>query len=414
MREDGLLFIAFVFAMTTACGTGSDGGNGGAGASGGTSGSGGSGASSGVGGGGASSGRGGASGGGSGARGGSGDSGASGGSNATGGSTGGSGDIPAPPPPEDFPTGFGSPEIFVPGLTNVVRIGTHAGYVYFTEMGLDDGSMSGLSRADADGKVRTLFSGSTVTALHLDDDELFFVERGMQSVYRMPYDTLEPTLFTTTEMNVADIDRLKESMWMTEYGPPETTIIVADRTSGATAVVEPTVSPGFYFTYLAIGQNTVYATSSRVAGGSPSGIYQIKSDRTGGVFAPEVTVAHFAADADYVYYGDVVTSRVLRQAHGSNTAEVIAEGQSSPNAVGVDGGGIYWSNLGRCNVASDAGDTSGSVAALPLGGGAPLVVAGGQTCPVMVATDTSFVYWIRHDVTRAAGTDAIMRAAKLR
>ena len=41
---------------------------------------------------------------------------------------------------------FGPAEVYVPNLTNVVRVGAHAGYVYFTEMGLDDGSMSGLSR----------------------------------------------------------------------------------------------------------------------------------------------------------------------------------------------------------------------------------------------------------------------------
>ena len=50
-----------------------------------------------------------------------------------------------------------------------------------------------------------LFRGNTVTALYLDDEELFVVERGTQSVYRMPYDTLEPVLFATSDMNVGDI-----------------------------------------------------------------------------------------------------------------------------------------------------------------------------------------------------------------
>jgi sugar lactone lactonase YvrE len=333
------------------------------------------------------------------------------GGSGAGGSTGGDSSIPEPPPPEDFPTGFGPAEVYVPNLTNVVRLGTHAGYVYFTEMGLDDGSMSGLSRADADGNVQTLFSGKTVTALHLDDDELFFVERGTQSIYRMPYDTLEPALFTTTDMTVGDIDRLGETLWITQYAPPATSLIVADRTSGATSIAEPPISPGFYFTYLAIGHNTVYAATTPTDNGSPAGIYQIKTDRTGGSFAPGVQAVHFAADAQYVYYSDFAGKRVVRQAHGSKTAEVLADGQNYPDAVGVDGGGIYWSNQSSCD---DASDTNGSIVARPLSGGDPVAVATDQTCPVMVATDTAFVYWTKHDVNRGAGTDAIMRAAKLR
>ena len=73
--------------------------------------------------------------------------------------------------------------------------------------------------------------------------------------------------------------------------------------------------------------------------------------------------------------------------------------------------GFDRSNQSSC---ADASDESGSIAARALSGGAPVVVAAGQACPVMVAKDPAYVYWIRHDVDQRAGTDAIMRAAKLR
>src|SRR5437870_4776255 len=64
--------------------------------------------------------------------------GAGGSAGTAGGAAGGNSGTTSAPPPEDFPVGFGEPEVFIADLTRCVRVGLHDGYLYFTEMGLED------------------------------------------------------------------------------------------------------------------------------------------------------------------------------------------------------------------------------------------------------------------------------------
>jgi hypothetical protein len=315
--------------------------------------------------------------------------------------------------PEEFPTGFGAPEDFVSNLTRPVRVGIHADYVYFTEMGLDDGSASRLARADAGGNVETLFDGVTVTTLHLDEEELFFVERGTGSLFRMSYETLEPVLFATTPRHVADVERLGDTLWITEYEDTGTTTIVTQSRLGGprTEIVAP-VNPGFLFTYLAVGGNKLYAATLSTSPPSAGGLFKIDGT-SGALSVPDVSANHIAADQSYVYFGSRDDGQVLKQAHDRTMSpELLATGQARPFAVTVDGGGVYWTNEGECGVGVT--EQLGSVRAAALSGGDPVLVASEESCPQAIVTNAEFVYWLVDDPADVLGDAAIRRAPKLR
>lgn len=328
---------------------------------------------------------------------------ASGGTSATGGSTSS----------ESFPSGFGAPEAFVPQLTRPVRLGFKNGFLYFTEMGLADGTQSRLARRGPSGMVETLFSGKTVVALFLDDDELFFVERGTHSVFRMKYATLKPELFATVPetVTVADVNRVGETVWMTEFtsGPLSTGIATQARNGGTFQDSVPVTARTFIFTYMQVAAGQVYiATQGTGAGlfkGSATGVITLS--------VPNIATNRLTADANFVYFGSQDDGRVLRQAHSATMSpEVVADGQEGPYAVAVDSGGIYWTNGPDCS--PEITVPSGSVRARALAGGAPVTVAAGERCPQAIITDADFVYWIRENPADGVGDDTIMRAKKLR
>lgn len=327
---------------------------------------------------------------------------ASGGSNGTGGS----------PPNSSFPSGFGSPEPFVTKLTRPVRIGFKDGFLYFTEMGLADGTQSRLARRDAAGNVQTLFAGNAVVALFLDDDELFFVERSTKSVFRMKYATLTVELFANCPetMNVGDVTRLGENIWLSEFAVDgkSTAIVTKPRSGGAFQDVVPATPHTNIFTYMVSAANQVYVAMQ----GTGGGLYKGSAVGAFALSIPNVFPRRLTADANFVYFGSDVDGRILRQAHSATMApEVVAEGQSTPFAVAVDSGGIYWTNGPDCG---SSAASPGSVAARALSGGAPVVVAANETCPQAIITDNDFVYWIRELPADAVGDDSVMRAPKMR
>ena len=331
------------------------------------------------------------------------------GGSATGGSAGATGGSAGMPPTGSFPMGFGPPEPIVTGLTFPARLGMKDGYLYFTEAGLDDGTHSRLARRAPSGNVETLFAGNRVVALHLDDTELFFVERGTSTVYRMSYATLEPVVFTTTTMTVADVDRNGEMIWITEYTSAQTNTAVSvfDRAGTLLAQPVPPSNPGFFFTYLAVGGGNVYVSTV----GSNTALYKIPPSGTGGITVPSVDPQFIAADASHVYFTSLSDGTVLRQAHSATMQpEELATDQAYPFAIAVDGSGAYWTNGGDCVTAPVTG---GSVMGTPLAGSAPVAVATGERCPQAIATDADYVYWTREADYLTVGDDSIVRARKL-
>jgi hypothetical protein len=287
--------------------------------------------------------------------------------------------------------------------------------LYFTEMGLGDRTNSRLARRDAAGNVQTLFSGSAVVALFLDDDELFFVERGTQSVFRMKYATLTPELFAKVPESfyIGDIQRVGETMWMTEFSSTgqATGILSQGRSGGALQDVVPAADRGFIFTYLQVAAGQIYVSTQ---GGTGGGLFKGSATSAPVVSVPGIVTNRLSADANFVYFGSESDGRILRQAHTATMSpEVIATGQSSPYAVTVDGGGIYWSNGPDCDPAGSSAGV-GSVMGRAHAGVAPVSVASAERCPQAMTTDADFVYWIRENPNDAVGDDVIVRAKKLR
>lgn len=403
-RSVRLVWVLGLFGslLHVGCGGDSDGSEDDGGSSGGSSGASGSAT------GGSTSGSGGSSATGGTATGGSATGGSATGGSATGGSaTGGSAGSGGTPPSSDFPTGFGPPDVILTGLTFPVRLSIRDGYLYFTEMGLDDGTMSRLARRSPSGDVQTLFSGNRVAALHLDADELFFVERGSNTVYRMSYDTLEPRVFTTTTMTVADIETQGERVWITEFTstPSSTSAVTVYDRSGAVIARPVPVTTNLLFTYMTVGGGNVYI--SELTG---ENLYKVPPSDTGTVTVSNVRPNHIASDAMHVYFTSQVDGRVLRQLHDvDERPEQLASGQSLPFAVTVDPGGAYWTNGGAdC----DTGTPTGSVYGVPLGSGTPVPVATGERCPQAIVTDGEYVYWTREAV-EAPADDSIVRARKM-
>jgi hypothetical protein len=409
LKTPAVVLIGLI-GLLSACGDGQGdddgaGGEGNSGASGGTasggsSGSGGSAGGPGSGGSGALAGRGGAAG-----------NGATGGSGAgKGGSSGSAGSTALP---QDFPTGFGAPEVVLGDMTNPARLGFHDGYLYFTEMGTRETTDSRLGRISPSGDVETILTGQDIAGMYLDDDELFVSERGTRRVFRVPYATLTPELFVEAELMVADIERIGERIWLTLFSsesPRTTGVYALDRTTKERTELLPIASADIIFTYLsAAGDNLYLSTSPSNSSSANHGFYK-RSGTTAGVTVPGILVNHTSTDANYVYFADETSGMIFRQAHNANNQpEVLATGQVQPYSVQVTADGIYWSNSAHCN-----GVTPGSVKALPLAGGTPIPVAEDEMCPESIATDANYVYWTRTLAAEGSENDSIMRARKLR
>ena len=309
-----------------------------------------------------------------------------------------------------FPTSFGEPEVLIANLTRPVRLAMKDDYLYFVEMGLPDGSSSRLARRSADGSVQTLFTGVTLTALYLDQNELFFVERGTQSLYRMSYTSLEPELVTTTANSVGDVVAVGDTLWLSEFSSDaqSTWLVRLPRAGGETLEVSARTGAGYIFSYLGVGGGRVYASTTSFKSGVAFGLFQV--DAIGSQLSvPAVASNHLTADDRYVYFGSELDGRVLRLGHASTEPELIAEGENHPFALATDAAGIYWTDAPDCN----KGDAvSGSVSATPLDGGSKVLVAEGQPCPLAIASGPDAIYWIANNPADTLGDDAILRARK--
>lgn len=307
-----------------------------------------------------------------------------------------------------FPFGFSDPEELVTGLTNPTRIELRDGVVYFTEAGLvDTGEPSRVARATPTGEVETLFEGNDIRALHLDESELFFVERSSNTVYRMGHDDAEPSVFAVTSDWAVDVERRGDAVWMTllRSDPPFTALTTQNIDGTETSTISSMDNATFFFTYMTSYQDTLYITTVG------SGLFKIPAMGNGGVTVPNVVSGHIAASATHVYFA-ATSGEILRQAHGvDQSPETLAEGRSNLFAVGVDDDGVYWTEGPDC---AEAAAASGSIMGRALDGGEPTRVAGPTRCPVALVSDANHVYWASAPSESVAGSGAIWRVEKQR
>jgi hypothetical protein len=142
-----------------------------------------------------------------------------------------------------------------------------------------------------------------------------------------------------------------------------------------------------------------FATGSIMAftliGGTPVPIYSPSPDAGA---SPGPTA--IARDMNNTYWvestaGNVVQMPVTRSPLGGGARVVLASGQSFPVAIAVDATNVYWVNKGT--------GTDGSVNKVPIGTpNAVTPLAMSEPLPLAIAVDSSNVYWV--DGTNPTGS----------
>jgi hypothetical protein len=125
-----------------------------------------------------------------------------------------------------------------------------------------------------------------------------------------------------------------------------------------------------------------------------------------------------ATDSTSVYwtaFGDGVRNggAIVKVAIGGGVPTTLASGQN-PAGIAVDDQNVYWTNSSSFTGNSDGGlggvtNVDGSVMKVPLGGGAPVEVAGGQANPMGIAVDAASVYWANNGTDNYKLDGAIMK-----
>ena len=147
-------------------------------------------------------------------------------------------------------------------------------------------------------------------------------------------------------------------------------------------------------TYNSPAQHSVYCVGFG-SGGGKRAVYQ-----GNGAAAQIVTTADTIAWADF---GQAASSSqgavfaVPADAGFTADAQALASGRPGPSALAVDGPAFFWAEYGTSAEA-------GAVQRASLDGGAPTLVAGGQTSPDGVAAYAGYAYWV------STGDGAVRRA----
>jgi hypothetical protein len=119
--------------------------------------------------------------------------------------------------------------------------------------------------------------------------------------------------------------------------------------------------------------------------------------------------AGLAVDDTHVYWLD--GDHLARLSIDGGTPQLLASGQRGPAGVGhaglaVSSGFVYWINR-----STDLSCSDGTVMKMPVTGGTPMVVAGGQASPAGLALDGDSVYWVNQGHDDGTG-GAVMKTAR--
>jgi hypothetical protein len=114
-----------------------------------------------------------------------------------------------------------------------------------------------------------------------------------------------------------------------------------------------------------------------------------------------------AMDDTHIYYTNFTGTTVVALLKAPPfTPTVLASMEVNPLGVAVDDTFVYWTEAGHVNCTLGDDDGIGAVRKIPKGGGAPITIAGSESCPDHVAVDDKFVYWTLY------ATGVLKRVAK--
>jgi hypothetical protein len=121
----------------------------------------------------------------------------------------------------------------------------------------------------------------------------------------------------------------------------------------------------------------------------------------------EVQVAQVAADAEYVYWIDLMQHTVNRMPLAGGPVTALASGQGFLAGLTVDDQFVYWASTDETTT-----PPTGRVNRVSRLGGDPLILAEQRSYPLNLVTDQSRVYWTAEDLkaTGVAGTGSVSMA----
>jgi hypothetical protein len=243
------------------------------------------------------------------------------------------------------------------GQVNVENVALDGTSVYWTTIFVP---RSTIKKAPLGGGPETLlFEGiRAVNDLAVVSGDVFWAEyaSGSGSVSMIPVSTTQPTVIVDGAMNPRGIEVKEASrttfsvFWTNHYG-------------GDSSVQRQVVPSMVELSPLAAGQQFPYA---------------------------------IAVDAANVYWSTLDDRALWSVRRDGGLVTMLASGHRA-NDIAVDESRLYWVD-----------SVAGTVTAMPLSGGAPVTLAGGQLSPSAIAVDATSVYWTNGDFTHGA----VMRMAK--
>jgi hypothetical protein len=87
------------------------------------------------------------------------------------------------------------------------------------------------------------------------------------------------------------------------------------------------------------------------------------------------------------------TGTVMKIPIDGGTPTTLASGQNNPQRIAIDATNVYWTNEGSPGQGSAPSNTDGTVMQVPIGGGAPTMLASRQFLLGLIAVDATSVYF---------------------